>query len=192
MSETLEFLLKRRSVLAVMLENPGPTPEQIDQILTVGSRVPDHGKLVPWRFILFESDARARIGETIAKAFKAQKPNATDDQVETERKTFLRAPLVIAVISTAAPHAKIPEWEQTLTAGAVCQNILHAANALGFSAQWLTQWIAYDKDVTRVIGVADNEQVAGFVYIGSSGVTPNDRPRPEIADITQRWTGPDE
>ena len=188
MSDPLDFLLKRRSVLAIMLEEPGPSEEQINVILTAGSRVPDHGKLVPWRFILFEGEARARIGDVVGDVFKRQNPNATDDQVATERNSFLRAPLVIAVVSTAAPNVKIPVWEQQLVAGAVCQNILHAAHAMGYSAQWLTQWIAYDETVTRAIGLKDTEKVAGFIYVGSASTPPTERPRPDIAEITEKWS----
>ncbi|MBZ0218547.1 MAG: nitroreductase, partial [Fimbriimonadaceae bacterium] len=132
MPGTMDFLLKRRSTLAVMLEEPGPSETEIELILTAGSRVPDHGKLVPWRFILFSGAAREKIGETLAEQFAKENPKANEQQIENERQLFLRAPLVIGVISTAMPHDKVPEWEQQLTTGAVCQNILHAAGALGY------------------------------------------------------------
>lgn len=188
MSDILDFLLKRRSTLAIMLEDPGPTEDEVELILTAGSRVPDHGKLVPWRFILFTGVARETIGETFATEFSAANPNATADQIETERRLFLRAPLVIGVVSTATAHIKVPEWEQRLTAGAVCQNILHAAGALGYGAQWLTQWISYNDEVRRLVGVRESEQIAGFIYIGTSHTVPSERPRPDIAEITQLWS----
>lgn len=188
MQKPIEFLLKRRSTLAIMLESPGPTDAELEQILTAGSRVPDHGKLVPWRFLLFSGEARADIGAIIAKEFALQNPKANDEQIESEGQLFLRAPLVVGVISTAAAHVKVPQWEQQLTAGAVCQNLLHAAAAFGYAGQWLTQWVAYNEKITDAMGVKTGEKMAGLIYIGTSSNTPADRARPNIAEITEKWT----
>lgn len=189
MPEAIDMLLRRRSVLAPLLSAPGPGAQEIDTILTVGARVPDHGKLAPWRFILFEGEARARFGDVLASAFLAANADAPADRVEAERGRFLRAPLVICVVSRARPHFKIPEWEQVLSAGAVCQNLLHAAHALGFAGQWLTEWYAYDEDVCAALGLEEGERVAGFVYVGTPTTKPDDRVRPDIAAIRSAWAG---
>src|SRR5215472_3293971 len=118
MSDALALLTTRRSFKAVELAGPPPTAAEIDTLLTVASRVPDHGKLAPWRFIVFEGEARRRAGDIIATTFAANRPDATEDQIAFERQRLARAPLVIAVVSRAAPHVKIPEWEQLMSAGA--------------------------------------------------------------------------
>jgi nitroreductase len=134
MPDALDLLKTRRSFKAVELSAPGPSAAEIDTLLTVASRVPDHGKLAPWRFIVFEGDARRAAGEPIASAFRAKYPDAKPEQVEAERERLLRAPLVIAVVSRAAPHVKIPEWEQVLSCGAAAMNLVTAAHALGYGA----------------------------------------------------------
>ena len=156
-------------------------------LLTVASRVPDHGKLTPWRFIVFEGDARLKAGETIAAAFRAKYPDATPDQIEYERQRLARAPLVIAVVSRAAPHVKIPEWEQVLSAGAAAMSLVFAAHALGFAASWITEWYAYDRRVLDALGLAPDEKIAGFVHIGRPAKPPEDRPRPPLDQIVTRF-----
>ena len=168
------------------MTGPGPSKAEIDTILTVASRVPDHGKLTPWRFIVFEGDARTVIGETIAEAFKTDRPDATADQTAFERNRLARAPLVIAVISRAAPHVKIPEWEQILSAGAACMNLVVAAHALGYSANWVTGWVAYDRSCHELLGVAPNEKVAAVIHIGTPPGPREDRDRPKFADIVTK------
>jgi nitroreductase len=148
--------------------------------------VPDHGKLAPWRFLVIEGEARERIGATIAAAFRADEPEAAPDRVETERRRLARAPLVVAVVSTARPHVKIPEWEQVLSAGAVCMNLVVAANAMGFATSWLTEWYASDRRVLDALGLEPDETMAGFIHIGRASERPADRPRPELADIVTR------
>lgn len=189
MSDALSLLSKRRSVKPIELTGPGPSKAEIDTILTVASRVPDHGKLTPWRFIVFEGDARTVIGETIAEAFKTDRPDATADQIAFERNRLARAPLVIAVISRAAPHVKIPEWEQVLSAGAATMNLVTAAHALGYAASWITEWYAYDPRIRSAMGLADSEQIAGFVHIGTPSRAPDDRPRPLLSEIVTRYGG---
>ena len=131
MPEALDLLKTRRSIKPIELNGPGPSTSEIETLLTVASRVPDHGKLTPWRFIVFEGDARLAAGEKIAAQFRTKRPDATPDQVEHERKRLARAPLVIAVVSRAAPHVKIPEWEQIMSAGAATTSLVMAAHALG-------------------------------------------------------------
>ncbi len=171
----------------IELTGPGPSPAQLETLLTVAARVPDHGKLTPWRFIVFEGEPRRAVGEAIAKAFQADHPDATADQIEFERNRLARAPLVIAVVSRAAPHQKIPEWEQLMSAGAATMNLVTAAHALGFAANWLTEWYAYDRRVLDALGLAPNERIAGFVHIGTPVRPPEDRPRPALSDIVTRY-----
>jgi nitroreductase len=187
MPEALELLKTRRSVKPIELNEPGPAAGELETLLTVASRVPDHGKLTPWRFIVFEGDARQKAGDAIAAVFKAANPQATDDQIAFERARLSRAPLVIAVVSRAAPHVKIPEWEQVLSAGAAAMNLVTAAHALGFAANWITEWYAYDRKVLDALGVAASEKIAGFVHIGRASKPPEDRPRPPLSDIVTRF-----
>jgi len=187
MPDALEVLKTRRSVKPIELTGPGPAAAELDTLLTVASRVPDHGKLTPWRFIVFDGDARLKAGNAIEAAFKADHPDATADQIAFERNRLARAPLVVAVVSRAAPHLKIPEWEQVLSAGAAAMNLVTAAHALGFAANWITEWYAYDRRVLDALGLAPNEKIAGFVHIGRPAKPPEDRPRPPLTDIVTRF-----
>jgi nitroreductase len=189
MPDALELLKTRRSLKPVELIAPGPTPAEIDTLLTVASRVPDHGKLTPWRFIVFEGEARAKAGEAIAAAFATKYPDSKPEHLDNERKRLARAPLVIAVVSRAAPHVKIPEWEQVLSAGAAAMSLVLAAHALGYGANWITEWYAYDRNALAALGVAENEKIAGFVHIGTPVQPPEDRPRPPLAEIATRFGG---
>lgn len=188
-SITTEFLQRRRSVVAQNMMEPGPSDEILRTLLAIGARVPDHGKLHPWRFLTFQGEARAEFGDVLAQAFKQTNPQADENEIALERDRFLRAPLVIAVISRAAPHPKIPEWEQVLSAGAACQNILVAAQSLGFAAQWLTEWYAYDPAVDKALGLTGDERVAGYIYIGTAKMPPKERPRPELEEVVSVWRG---
>src|SRR3977135_2396076 len=154
MPEALELLKTRRSLKPVELADPGPSPAEIETLLTIASRVPDHGKLTPWRFILFEGDARLAAGAAIEAAFRVKYPDAKPEQIAYEQNRLARAPLVIAGVSRAGPHVKIPEWEQVLSAGAAATSLVFAAHALGFAASWLTEWYSYDRCVLDVLGVA--------------------------------------
>lgn len=178
MNALRDYLATRRTIPANQLAEPGPDASTLDAMLTLAMRVPDHGKLAPWRFIAFTGDSRAIAGERIA-AIAQKAENAVD--LDVERTRFTRAPVVVAVVSTAAPHVKIPEWEQLMSAGAVCLNLLHAAAAYGFSAQWLSEWIAYDDDAKAALGIAKDETVAGFVHIGTPQTPPTERDRPVLA-----------
>jgi nitroreductase len=187
---TLALLLARRSVKPDLLGEPGPGAAEIDKILTVASRVPDHKKLAPWRFIVLEGDARVAMGEIVAQACTAAEKEAPSEvRLSMERKRFLRAPVVIAVISRTVKHPGAPEWEQILSAGAACYNLCLAANALGYGTSWLTEWIAYDKRVGEALGLAEGERIAGFVYIGTATGRPEERDRPALSDIVTRWRG---
>lgn len=187
MPDALELLTTRRSLKPFDMAGPGPTADQIETILTIGSRVPDHGKLAPWRFIVFEGEARERAGNLLAERFKAKNESATADQIESERKRFLHAPLVIAVVSRASPHPKIPEWEQEMSAGASAMNIVHGAHALGFVANWLTGWAAFDRVALDALGLKPFEKIAGFIHIGRAQTPVEDRPRPALNDIVTRF-----
>src|SRR5438105_14232660 len=191
MPEALELLKTRRSLKPVGLASPGPSPAEIETLLTVAARVPDHGKLTPWRFIVFEGDARLTAGAAIEAAFRAKYPEATPEQVAYEHKRLARAPLVIAVVSRAGPHVKIPEWEQVLSAGAAAMSLVLAAHALGYGANWITEWYAYDRAVLDALGLKDNEKVAGFIHIGTPAHRPEDRPRPPLHEIATRYRGVD-
>jgi nitroreductase len=167
----------------MLMDAGAPIPSEIETILTVAARTPDHGKLAPWRFIVLAGDARSRIGEVIAAAYRADHPSAADTDVAFERKRLARAPLVIAVVSRAGAHPKIPEWEQMLSAGAVCMNLIIAANALGYGTNWLTEWYGYDRRVLEALGLTPDERMAGFIHIGRSDAPKQERDRPALADI---------
>ena len=187
MPDAIDLLKTRRSVKPIELDGPGPAAAELETLLTVASRVPDHGKLTPWRFIVFDGDARLKAGGTIAAIFKMDHPDATAEQVAFERNRLARAPLVVAVVSRAAPHVKIPEWEQVLSSGAAAMNLVTAAHALGFAANWITEWYAYDRRVLDGLGLAANEKIAGFVHIGRAARPPEDRPRPPLSEIVSRF-----
>jgi nitroreductase len=188
MPDAIELLSSRSSFKAVELTAPGPSAAEVDKLLTIASRVPDHGKLTPWRFIVFEGDARLAAGAVIATAFRVKYPDATPEQVEVERKRLAHAPLVIAVVSRAAPHVKIPEWEQVLSAGAAAMNLVLAAHALGYAANWITGWYAYDSGVLEALGLAPHERIAGFIHIGTPSGAARDRPRPPLSEIATRFS----
>src|SRR5437763_15734904 len=186
MIDALELLKTRRSVKAVELAGPAPSATEIETLLSIAARVPDHGKLVPWRFIIFEGAARIAAGDAIAAAFRRKYPQAGAEQVEAERKRLARAPLVIAVVSRAGVHVKIPEWEQGLSSGAAAMSLVLAAHALGYAASWITEWYAYDRRVLAALGVKPEEKIAGFVHIGRAAKPPDDRPRPALDSIMTR------
>ena len=183
--DALDLLLSRRSGSAKAMTGPGPSRAQLDAILTAAARAPDHGKLFPWRFILLEGKGRQRAGDILAEVMEAE--GERSKQVEEERERFLRAPLVIVVVSAAREQHKIPVWEQELSAGAVCQNILIAATALGFVANWLTEWYAYHPVVKERLGLKSGERVAGFIYVGTAKDPLEERPRPEMGAIVSSF-----
>jgi nitroreductase len=187
MTDWLAALQTRRSVSARLLTGPAPDKAQIDTMLTIASRVPDHGKLAPWRFIIIGGEAREALGQKLADIASRTQGITEPDRLAVEQERFTRAPLVIAVVSKAADHPKIPVWEQQLSAGAVCMNLLSAAAALGFGACWLTEWMAYDEAARAAIGLEASELIAGFIHIGQASETPADRPRPDLDQIASHW-----
>jgi nitroreductase len=190
MPDALELLKTRRSVKPMELRGPGPSATEVEALLTIAARVPDHGKLAPWRFIVFDGEARIKAGEAIAAIFRTDHAGATPDQIAFERNRLARAPLVIAVVSRAGPHVKIPEWEQQLSAGAAAMNLVTAAHAMGYAASWITEWYAYDRRVLDALGLAPNERIAGFVHIGRPSRPPEERDRPKLADIVTWYSAP--
>jgi nitroreductase len=185
-SEVLRFLARRRSLPVRDLGEPGPTAAELDRLLALAVRVPDHGKLAPWRFVVLAGDARARLGEAVAAAFLARQPDAQPPSIEAERSRFLRAPTVVAVVSAPVANPKVPEWEQVLSAGAVCHQLLLAANAMGFAAQWITEWYGYDHRVLAALGLGGGERLAGFVYLGTARAEAEERARPDVgAKVTR-------
>ena len=187
MPEAIELLQRRRSVKPRELREPGPSPAELETILSIGARVPDHGKLAPWRFIVFEGDGRSRAGEEIAAVYAAKHPQATPTEIDTERRRLMDAPLVIAVVSQIKAHPKVPPWEQELSAGASAMNVVTAATALGYGASWLTGWMAYDREVLTRLGLKEDEKLAGFIHIGMPTKPSEDRPRPALSDIVTRF-----
>jgi nitroreductase len=186
--DIIDFLKTRRSVKPREMTGSGPSSAELETILTIGARVPDHGKLAPWRFIIFEGDARKRAGNVIATVFARKNPDAPVEEIEAQKHKLTEAPLVIGVVSIIKPHPKIPPWEQELSAGASCLNIVSAATAMGYGANWLTGWMAYDRDVLEGLGLAANEKLAGFIHIGGKpDKVIEDRPRPELKDVVTRF-----
>jgi nitroreductase len=186
MIEAIDLLMTRRSPNIPDLTEQGPDEAQLETLLTAAARVPDHGKLVPWRFLVLTKKGRAPLVEALAECFRKDHPQATPDQIEKERSRFANSPLIVMVISRAAPHPKIPEWEQVLSAGAACMNLVNVAHALGFGANWVTGWPAYDRSSLDVLGVKASERVAGVVHIGTPGGPREDRARPNLDEIVTR------
>lgn len=184
---TLHLLSTRRSVVVRDLKEPGPSSDQIAQILEISHRVPDHGKLGPWRFIVFQGDARRQFGEELARIHSNRFPDAGRKNLDVEESRLTRAPLVIAVVSNILKDHKIPEWEQELSVGAACQNLLLAAHAQGFGAQWLTEWYSYNNDVDTLLGLGPTERLAGFIHIGSYDEKPGERVRPPLEERISFW-----
>ncbi len=186
-AEAVELLRLRRSTPADFLTNPGPDEQTLASILTIAARAPDHRRVTPFRFVIFEGDARRRFGDVLREAFIAREPDADKKRVACEQRRFLRAPVVVAVVSKVDRNHRTPEWEQVLTAGAVCQNMLIAASASGFAAQWITEWYAYDVRVLVALGLEESERIAGYIYMGSAKEAPKERARPMMDQIVTRF-----
>ena len=187
---TLELLLSRRSVKAAQLAEPGPTAAELDAILTVAARVPDHKQLVPWRFIVFEGAGRAAFGEALARiAASEDKEPPSPVRLAIERQRLAGSPVVVAVVSRVTETVGAPEWEQVLSAGAACQNLCLAANAQGFGTLWVTRWYSYSPGVRAHLELAGHERIAGFIHIGTPTERPPDRKRPALGEIVTRYRG---
>lgn len=183
MSQPIDSLLTRRSVKAANLLPPGPDEGQLTTILTAATRVPDHGKLAPWRIKVLHKDGQKKLGDLFAKRFTELHPDANEKQIAFERQRPQRSPLLLVVTSNPVESIKAPLWEQELSVGAVCMNILHAANMLGFGANWITEWPAFDEVIQRELG----GRIAGFIYIGTASEKPEERERPKLSDIVSEW-----
>ena len=179
----LTRLATRRSASAQLLTAPGPSEAEIEQILHLGARTPDHGKLFPWRFVVLGPQSRADLSEALAALADPQ--NRVDKDLAVLAK-LANPPLTIMVVSTPIQGHKVPVWEQQLSAGAVCMNIEHAADALGYSASWITDWYSYDPAAVALFGVQDGETIAGFIHIGTLTEAPLERPRPVMAHKVER------
>jgi len=183
-AETLALLARRRSSKLMQLAEPAPTTAEIQALIELGARVPDHGKLGPWRFVIIEGEARARAGAALADVIKNDE-GVDENRLAFVRDTFVRAPACVMVVSAPVPNKKVPEWEQQLSAGAVCYNLLLAAHALGYAGCWLTEWHAFDARAAEALGVNDSERIAGFVYLGTAREPALERVR---ADVKARVT----
>jgi nitroreductase len=190
-SDMLWRLEARRSVAPLALRSPGPTAEQLRRLLTIAARVPDHGALVPWRFVTVQGEARRQLAQALAHLYLTASPAPDSEQA---RKTAARIeavyatpPVIVLVVSRTNPASQIPEWEQVLSAGAACMNLLTATNAMGFAANWLTGWAAYSPEARALMGLADTERLAGFIPIGTCTEPPPERPRPPLDAVVESW-----
>lgn len=182
-----DYLLTRRSVGQAFLAEPAPQGDELTTLLTIATRVPDHGKLAPWRLVLFSGDARAAAGEKLAELAQRKRPDLEAASLDIERRQFLPAPLVIGILSAPKAHPKVPEFEQLISAGNVAFNLVHGAYALGYAAQWVTRWYAFDPEAATLLGAREGENFVGFVHIGTPTAVIEDRPRPDLAEIVTEW-----
>ncbi|MFC5740573.1 nitroreductase family protein [Dyella tabacisoli] len=188
MSSPLALLLQRHSAPSRQLSEPAPDEATLHALLEAAIRVPDHGKLVPFRLILLRDKAKLHFGEQLTAMAIRRDPDLPESNREKERMRYTFAPLVIAVIARVDSNSKIPEIEQKLSAGCVAHNLLLGAYALGYGAQWLTGWAAYDRDVAALLGLAENEHVIGFVHLGTPLIDIPDRDRPVLTDLLSNWS----
>jgi nitroreductase len=186
--QALDLLLSRRSGSAKAMKGPGPSDAQIRTLIAAATRVPDHGKLTPWRFLILKGEARAALGDVSVRALKSTEPDASEERLVLEQRRFLRAPVIIGVVSRVREAIPIPEWEQILSSGAACQTLCLAAHAMGFVANWITEWPAYHPMVRDALGLHAGEKIAGFIYLGHPVEPLVDRPRPRYEDIATEWT----
>ncbi|AKK68542.1 MULTISPECIES: nitroreductase family protein [Xanthomonas translucens group] len=184
---SLQALDERRSVPSKQLGEPGPDEATLLAMLRSAVRVPDHGKLVPFRFLRIAGQARLALGDFLAERTLQLDPGAPPAAVEKDRERFAHAPLAIVVIARLQREAKVPEIEQWLSAGSVCFALLQAAQAHGFGAQWLTAWMAYDEAVAARLGLAENERIAGFIHIGTPRMQVPERERPDPQQLLSDW-----
>lgn len=182
-SPLLDALDRRRSVPSRQLDEPGPDDATLLRMLQAAVRVPDHGKLVPFRFLRIAGDTRHTLGEWLVQRTLQREPNASEAALDKERGRFAHAPLIVAVIARLTPGHKVPEQEQLLSAGSACFALLQAAQALGFGAQWLTGWAAYDEIIRERLGVGEHEKIVGFVHIGTPKLDAPERERPDAATL---------
>jgi nitroreductase len=184
-----DYLKTRRSVGIGFLKEPGPTPDELREILTIGTRVPDHGKVVPWRLVVIEGESRMVAGEKLAAIQQARNPQIDPQSLENERRQFLPAPVTIGVLFSPRPNLKSPELEQMLSAGNVCFNLSHAAFALGFAASWTNKWYGWDTEAQQMLGAKGGERFVGFIHIGTATTVIEDRERPDLGKVVSWFEG---
>lgn len=187
--EALALLETRRSLPLRALVEPGPSPEEVDRMLAIAARVPDHGRLVPWRFIVIEGAARSEAGDRLDALYAAQNPGLPAEKAHMWRDYLLRAPVTVVAVSRPDRMAKVPVLNQILSAGAACMNLILAATAMGFSALWLLKWPGRDPQAAALLGVTAGEEVAGFIHMGRPAARAEDRPRPSRDEVVTRWRG---
>lgn len=187
-SAPLPFLATRRSGKPRDLIAPGPDAAQIEAMVAIAARTPDHGKLAPWRFVVVGAEQRAALARVITDAYRTDRPEAKRTEIEALEQFAHQAPALVVVLSSPNPESHIPLWEQELSAGAACMNLLHAANAHGFAGGWLTGWPAYSDTVRDAFGSAP-ERIAGYVFIGTPAKPLDERPRPDMARVLSHWQG---
>ncbi|MUJ32333.1 nitroreductase family protein [Brucella abortus] len=185
-----DFLAQRSSTPISAICEPAPEGGELAALLKVAARVPDHGRLTPWRFILYRGDTRRQVGEYLVKRAEEREGPLSDAQKDKEATRFSRAPLVVGVIFSPVAHERIPEWEQFLSAGAVAMNLCIAANALGYATNWISNWYAEDAPARAFLGLAPHERVAGFVHIGTAENKMPERPRADMEKIVSDYSGP--
>ena len=189
-SPIIDFLLTRSSAPIPELREPAPNDAEIDTLIRIASRVPDHGRLAPWRFILYRGEVRAQIGEKLAALAEQREGPLSDSRRDQERARFTRAPLVIGVIHTPKENPKIPQWEMLLSGGAAAMNLVVAANAMGYRTNWITNWYSDVPEGREILGLAPHERVVGFVHIGTFKGEIVERPRPDPATLVSDYSGP--
>ena len=181
----IELLATRRSVLAAQLVEPGPDADALQTMLEAAVRVPDHGRLTPWRLAVIGKAAQAALGELFVAEFAREQPEAGQDRLQLERVRPQRSPVLVVVSSRTERGHAIPEVEQLLSCGNVCMNLLHAATALGFGAQWVTNWPAYNATIKAALAIPADEHLVGFIHIGTPRNPPSERERPELSDVVR-------
>ena len=189
-SPIIDFLLTRNSAPIPELRAPAPSDTEIETMLRAATRVPDHGRLEPWRFIIYRGDARIEIGKKLAELAERREGPLAEGRRNQELARFSRAPLVIGVVSSPKPNAKIPQWEMFLSGGAAAMNLVIAANALGYGANWITNWYSDNEEGRALLGLAPHERVVGFIHIGSYDGPAPERPRPDVAKLYSDYSGP--
>jgi len=189
-SPILDFLLARSSAPIPDLKEPAPNDADIATLIRIASRVPDHGRLAPWRFIVYRGEARAQIGEKLAALAEAREGPLSDARRDQERARFTRAPLVIGVVHAPKENAKIPQWEMLLSGGAAAMNLIIAANAMGYHSNWITNWYSDVPEGREILGLAPHERVVGFIHIGTFKGEVVERPRPDPATLVSDYSGP--
>ena len=183
----LDMLASRRSVLAARLDDPGPDEEELASMLDVAVRVPDHGRVTPWRLQVLTRKAQKELGDAFAEEFTRQNPGVPEDRLHLEWIRPQRSPVLVIVSSRIVPDRDgVPPVEQLLSCGNVCFNLLHAATALGYGAQWVTNWPAYNENIKATLGIPTDDHLVGFVHIGTPKGPPQERQRPVISEVVSR------